>query len=75
MITETVSFLNHIRICHYLLNINTVKKMDELLKLNTDLIEFWTSTTELIYGGLTHQIIKKTCTVHYNPCQSSQNDY
>ena len=39
MITETVSLLNHIRSCQYLPNINTVDKMDELQKLNTDLIE------------------------------------
>ena len=39
MIAETVSLLNHIRSCQYLPNINTVEKMDELQKLNTDLIE------------------------------------
>ena len=39
MITETVSLLNHIRSCQYLPNINTVEKMDELQKLNMDLIE------------------------------------
>ena len=38
MITETVLLLNHIRSCQYLPNINTVEKMDELQKLNTDLI-------------------------------------
>ena len=38
MITETVSLLKHIRSCQYLANINTVEKMDELQKLNTDLI-------------------------------------
>ena len=38
MITKTVSLLNHIRSCQYLPNINTVEKMDELQKLNTDLI-------------------------------------
>ena len=38
MIKETVSLLNHIRSCQYLPNINTVEKMDELQKLNTDLI-------------------------------------
>ena len=39
IITETVSLLNHIRSCQYLPNINTIEKMDELQKLNTDLIE------------------------------------
>ena len=39
IIAETVSFLNHIRSCQYLPNINTVKKMDELQEINTDLIE------------------------------------
>ena len=38
IITETVSLLKHIRSCQYLANINTVEKMDELQKLNTDLI-------------------------------------
>ena len=38
MITETVSLLKHIRSCQYLANINTVEKIDELQKLNTDLI-------------------------------------
>ena len=39
MLSETVSLLNHIRSCQYLPNINTIEKMDELQKLNTDLIE------------------------------------
>ena len=39
MITEIVSLLNHIRSCQYLQNINTVEKMENLQKLNTDLIE------------------------------------
>ena len=39
MITETVSLLKHIRSFQYLPNINTLKKMDKLQKLNTDLIE------------------------------------
>ena len=39
MITEIVSILNHIRSCQYLQNINTVEKMENLQKLNTDLIE------------------------------------
>ena len=39
MLTETVSLLNHIRSCRYLPNINTVEKMDELHKLDMDLIE------------------------------------
>ena len=38
MLTELLSLLNHIRSCQYLPNINTVEKMDELQKLNTDLI-------------------------------------
>ena len=38
IISETVSLLKHIRSCQYLANINTVEKMDELQKLNTDLI-------------------------------------
>ena len=39
MITEIVSLLNHIRSCQYLENINTVEKMENLQKLNTDLFE------------------------------------
>ena len=39
MITETVSLLNHIGSYQYLPNINTVEKMDDLQKLNMDLIE------------------------------------
>ena len=38
MLTEIVSLLNHIRSCQYLPNINTVETMDNLQKLNTDLI-------------------------------------
>ena len=38
MITEIVSLLKHIRSCQYLVNINTVEKIDELQKLNTDLL-------------------------------------
>ena len=38
MITETVSLLKHIRSYQYLPNINSVEKMDELQKLNTDLV-------------------------------------
>ena len=40
MIIETVSLLTHIRSCQYLPNINTVEKMDELQKLNTNLCLF-----------------------------------
>ena len=38
MLTELLSLLKHIRSCQYLPNINTVEKMDELQKLNADLI-------------------------------------
>ena len=38
MITEIISLLKHIRSCQYLPMINTVEKMDNLQKLNTDLI-------------------------------------
>ena len=38
MLHELLSLLKHIRSCQYLPNINTVEKMDELQKLNTDLI-------------------------------------
>ena len=38
MLHELVSLLKHIRSCQYLPNINTVEKMDELQKLNKDLI-------------------------------------
>ena len=38
MLTELLSLLKHITSCQYLPNINTVEKMDELQKLNTDLI-------------------------------------
>ena len=38
MLTELLSILKHIRSCQYLPNINMVEKMDELQKLNTDLI-------------------------------------
>ena len=38
MITETVSLLKHIRSCQFLPNTNTVKRMDNLQKLNMDLI-------------------------------------
>ena len=38
MLTELLSLLKHIRSCQYLPNINIVEKMDELQKLNTDLI-------------------------------------
>ena len=37
-LTELLSLLKHIRSCQYLPNINTVEEMDELQKLNTDLI-------------------------------------
>ena len=39
MVTEIVSLLNHIRSCQYLQNINTVEKMENLQKLNTDLFQ------------------------------------
>ena len=38
MLHELLSLLKHIRSCQYLPNINMVEKMDELQKLNTDLI-------------------------------------
>ena len=38
MITEILSLSKHIRSCQYLPNIHIVKKMDELQKLNTDLM-------------------------------------
>ena len=38
MLHELLSLLKHIRSCQYLPNINTVEKMDELQKLNKDLI-------------------------------------
>ena len=38
MICETVSLLKHIRSCQYLSNLNTVKMIDKLQKLNADLI-------------------------------------
>ena len=38
MLSELLSLLKHFRSCQYLPNINTVEKMDELQKLNTDLI-------------------------------------
>ena len=38
MITEIISLLKHIRSCQYLPTINTVEKMDNLQKLNMDLI-------------------------------------
>ena len=38
MLHELLSVLKHIRSCQYLPNINTVEKMDELQKLNKDLI-------------------------------------
>ena len=38
MLTELLSILKHIRSCQYLPNINMVEKMDELQKLNMDLI-------------------------------------
>ena len=38
MLTELLSLLKDIRSCQYLPNINMVEKMDELQKLNTDLI-------------------------------------
>ena len=37
MLTELLSLFKHIRSSQYLPNINTVEKMDELQKLNTDL--------------------------------------
>ena len=39
MLTELLYLLKHIRSFQHLPNINTVGKMDELQKLNTDLIE------------------------------------
>ena len=36
--SEIVSLLKHIRSCQFLLNINTVEKMDQLQELNNDLI-------------------------------------
>ena len=39
MLTELLSLPKHIRSCQYLPNINMVEKMDELQKLNTDLIK------------------------------------
>ena len=39
MITEIISLLKHIRSCQYLPTINTVEKMENLLKVNADLIE------------------------------------
>ena len=38
ILSEIVSLLKHIRSSQFLLNINTVEKMDELQKLNNDLI-------------------------------------
>ena len=38
ILTELLSLLKHSRSCQYLPNINTVEKMDELQKLNMDLI-------------------------------------
>ena len=38
MMNETVSLLNHIKSSQFLPNINTVKMMDTLQKLNMDLI-------------------------------------
>ena len=38
LLTETVSLLNHIKSCQFLNNINTVENMDQLQKLNIDLI-------------------------------------
>ena len=38
MLHKLLSLLKHIRSCQYLPNINTVEKMDELQKLNMDLI-------------------------------------
>ena len=38
MITEIISLLKHIRSCQYLPTINMVEKMDNLQKLNMDLI-------------------------------------
>ena len=37
-LTELLSLLKHITSCQYLTNINTVEKLDELKKLNMDLI-------------------------------------
>ena len=39
MITEIVSLLNHIRSCQYLQNINMVVKIENLQKLDVDLLE------------------------------------
>ena len=39
MLTEQLSLLKHIRSCQYPPNINMVEKMDELQKLNMDLID------------------------------------
>lgn len=38
IICETISLLKHIRSCQFLPNINTVERMDQLHKLNIDLI-------------------------------------
>ena len=38
MIMEIISLLKHIRSCQFLPTINTVEKMDQLQKLNTDLV-------------------------------------
>ena len=54
MITKTVSLLNHIRSCQYLPNINTVEKMDELQKLNTDLISILDEYFKTNIWGLIH---------------------
>ena len=38
IVAQIISLLKQIRSCKFLLNINTVEKMDELQKLNNDLI-------------------------------------
>ena len=90
MITEIVSFIKHIRSYQYLPNINMVERMDNLQKLNMDLIaildeyfstniwmplQSWMSTSVQIYGCQTHWRIRNTCTVLCHICQTSQTDY
>ena len=73
MLHELLSLLKHIRSCQYLPNINTVEKMDELQKLNIDLIAILDKySTVQIYGSRTHWRIRNTCTVI---CQTSQTEY
>ena len=56
IIAEIVSLLKHIRSCQFLLSINTVEKMDELQKLNNDLISFWMTTPKQTSGLLSSDI-------------------